>query len=120
MDGAPLAHLSITAPDSQNADRLPRALLGGRVAAWEWDLSTDHVFRCAGYGALFGLPSGPPCAFAERVHPDDRKRHQGALERTVEAGEPYDVELRFLKTDGTTIWVEDRRNCRSHPTGAAS
>jgi PAS domain S-box-containing protein len=116
MDEAPLAHWSGAAAGSQPFDRR-RAFRAGRVAAWSWDLSTGRVHRCESFRALFGLTSGPPGEFHERIHPDDRERHRRALDRTIRTGDPYDIELRFLAPDGTTLWVEDRAELQVGPDG---
>jgi diguanylate cyclase (GGDEF)-like protein/PAS domain S-box-containing protein len=41
------------------------------------------------------------------VHPDDRERVRAETERTDATGEPYAVEYRFVRRDGSIIWVRD-------------
>ena len=49
-----------------------------------------------------------PDFWPEHIHPDDRR---GVLEtdrRTDATGEPFSVEYRFRRADGTYVWVQDR------------
>ncbi len=98
-------------------ERLRLALRVGRTATWEWDLSTGHVLRSEAANELLGLSSGPATEFQERIHPDDRERHRTALKTAVENGSPYDAELRFLKADGSTIWIHDQAQLYTGPQG---
>jgi PAS domain-containing protein len=41
----------------------------------------------------------------EYVHPDDRKRVLGAIERAVQTGTVFEQEHRFLRADGTAGWT---------------
>jgi PAS domain S-box-containing protein len=41
------------------------------------------------------------------VHPDDQERVAREDERTVAAGEPYRMEYRYLRKDGSYVWVLD-------------
>jgi signal transduction histidine kinase/DNA-binding response OmpR family regulator len=45
--------------------------------------------------------------WTEYVHPDDRDRIQQEVRHTIETGEPFSCEYRFVKRDGTIIWVSD-------------
>jgi PAS domain S-box-containing protein len=116
-----VAHSSAFMPGAQNPtrveQRLLRALQAGGIAAWEWDLSTDHVVWSDNAGELLGLHSGHTSEFEERVHPQDQGRHQAAFKATVETGEPYDIEIRFKKSDGTVIWIQDKAELQTSLEG---
>ncbi len=43
----------------------------------------------------------------QRIHPDDRERVREEDDRTERTGEPFDVEYRMVRTDGSVIWVRD-------------
>ncbi len=45
--------------------------------------------------------------WAAEVHPDDRDYATRLLEETMESGEPYRVEYRYRRKDGSYFWVED-------------
>jgi two-component system, cell cycle sensor histidine kinase and response regulator CckA len=44
----------------------------------------------------------------EVLHPDDREATGAAWQRSVETGEPYEVQFRILKDDGTWRWFLTR------------
>src|SRR5688572_2537625 len=94
--------------------RLRRALEAGRIAVWEWDISTGHVAWSENALELLGLRSGHTSEFEARVHPQDQERHHVAFENTIGTGEPYDIEFRFVKPDGTVIWVHDKAEHQWH------
>jgi PAS domain S-box-containing protein len=45
--------------------------------------------------------------FRTILHPDDRERVLGEVERTHRMGEPFREEYRLLRADGTAVWVLD-------------
>ena len=56
----------------------------------------------------------PPQAFIEDpdlylgiIHPDDRERMREEDERTEKTGEPFRMEYRVLKPDGSIVWLRD-------------
>ncbi|HEX2555319.1 MAG TPA: PAS domain-containing protein, partial [Microvirga sp.] len=101
-------------------DLLQRALRGGRIAAWEWDLASGIVTWSSNARDLLGLDTGPTTEFDERIHADDRERHREALRETLENATPYAIELRFYKPDGSLIWIEDKAELRIGEDGRRS
>lgn len=67
--------------------------------------------------AMTGIPNPaaetepPPIAgmshWFDRIHPEDRDRIQAALQDERE-GKPFDEEYRFIKPDGTVLWLRSR------------
>ncbi len=45
--------------------------------------------------------------WAENIYPDDRARATRLLEETMQSGQPYRVEYRYRRKDGSYFWVED-------------
>jgi PAS domain S-box-containing protein len=43
----------------------------------------------------------------DRVHPHDRERVEEAAVRSIDLGEPFEVEYRYLARDGRVVWVVD-------------
>ncbi|HYG26118.1 MAG TPA: response regulator, partial [Caulobacteraceae bacterium] len=81
-------------------ERLSRALSTGRVSVYDWKVDEDRlsvqgplseVFGVSVDEAASGLPLG---SFMEGIHPDDRELAGARVSRTVEYGEPFDVEYR--------------------------
>ncbi|RZH68787.1 PAS domain S-box protein [Natrinema altunense] len=80
------------------------------VGAWELDVTeeppeprwTDEVNR------IHGLPPDAEIGLdraLEFYHPEDRPLIEAALERAIEDGEPYDLEVRLVTDDGEQRWV---------------
>ena len=42
------------------------------------------------------------------IHPEDQGRVLAAWEAAFQGNTPYDVEYRFLRADGNTVWLHDR------------
>ena len=100
------------APPRADADFLQRALRIGQVAAWEWDLNTGSMTWSDNADELLGLSSAPTAEFDKRMHPEDWHIHEAALRTSLERGLPYATELRFIKHDGTIVWLEGRAELR--------
>uniref|UniRef100_B8HVE3 histidine kinase n=1 Tax=Cyanothece sp. (strain PCC 7425 / ATCC 29141) TaxID=395961 RepID=B8HVE3_CYAP4 len=88
---------------------------------WELDIATrkitwsDELFRMFGFD-----PHNPEPAYAEHfnyIHPDDRQLLQQRLERAMSEGIPYEIELRWLKTDGSIGYMEARGEAKYNPQG---
>ena len=60
---------------------------------------------------LTGIPASEwmarPETWAELIHPDDRERVQEENRRTERTGERFEIEYRFLRRDGSIVWVRD-------------
>ncbi len=48
-----------------------------------------------------------PETWEELIHPDDRDRVLDENRRTERTGERFEIEYRFLRPDGTIVWVRD-------------
>jgi PAS domain S-box-containing protein len=87
------------------ADTQAIAHLGG----WEYDVATcrstwtDEVYRIYGVGHELDLNDTPRAI--SLYAPQHRPVIEAAFRRAVEAGEPYDLELEFIRPDGAAIWV---------------
>ena len=59
-----------------------------------------------------------PSYWIERLHPDDRERVQQARDDLLRDGETLDVEYRFFKPGGETVWLEERARLERDERGA--
>ena len=72
---------------------------------WTWDPQADRVMWSAGMYRAFGLPIGPrPPALAQ--HPelltaDSFARLNAAVQRALDFGEPYTLDLELCRPDGS-------------------
>ncbi|PSP59562.1 GGDEF domain-containing protein, partial [Halobacteriales archaeon QH_7_66_37] len=75
---------------------------------WEYDCLTDELYwtdevhRIHGVDAEFTPTVEDALSF---YHPEDRPRVRGAIDRAIEDGEPYDLELRIVTADDDLRWV---------------
>ncbi|WP_228038429.1 PAS domain-containing protein [Nodosilinea sp. LEGE 06152] len=91
------------------------------LGSWELDVLTqkltwsDELFRILGFD-----PSNPEPAYAEHFNyfpPEDRDRMQQYLDRAMQEGIPYEVEVRFLRPNGTLVYLEARGNVKRNAQG---
>ena len=84
----------------------------GQIGSWEWDLGTnvarwsDEMYRIFGFDPAEPLPD-----YTERDRlytPNSWARLTKQIEHTVQTGEPYLLELEYLKPGGGTGWIEAR------------
>jgi len=82
------------------------------VGAWEWYPETSEGFYTEQVYEIYGIDERPvkdPAAdILKFYHPGDRDTVREAFERAVEAGEPYDIEVRVIDADGIEKWVRTR------------
>ncbi|MGB6016459.1 MAG: PAS domain-containing protein, partial [Nodosilinea sp.] len=91
------------------------------LGSWEVDAATrqlswsDEVFRC------FGLdPSEHEPDYAEHfnlIHPEDRARLEQYVERAIQEGIPFQIELRILRVDGITGYLDARGEAKLDDQG---
>jgi PAS domain S-box-containing protein len=78
------------------------------VGGWEIDVATESVFWTEHLFELLGVEydTEPPLDEALDVyHEDDRPVIEQAVEDAIEAVEPFDVELRYWKTESDLRWL---------------
>jgi PAS domain S-box-containing protein len=100
----------------RSEERLRFSLEAGRMVAWDFDLTTGRARRSANAKALFGLEPEGSDDFYRIVHPDDLDRLKSAQARAV-AGEPYDLEFRWLSPGGEVMWAAIQGQLRRDPDG---
>jgi PAS domain S-box-containing protein len=47
-------------------------------------------------------------AWERHLHPEDRERAIEESKRVVAAGEPFRIEYRMIRSDGTVVWIRDQ------------
>ncbi|HVE79244.1 MAG TPA: PAS domain-containing protein [Gemmatimonadaceae bacterium] len=86
------------------------ALDAARMVAWEWNPAREQITTSKSLRDIYGVEAIESAAegFA-RVHPEDRQRHQAAVETAVREARAYYSEFRFIRPDnGETVWIEER------------
>ena len=82
------------------------------VGSFEWETETDVVRWSDELYRIYGLKprefEATYAAFLERIHPDDRSTVDAAVRRSVEQGQPFQMEERIVRPDGTIRMLETR------------
>ena len=88
---------------AKNAEKI------AHYGSWEMDLVTgkiiwsDQFYRICGYEPGEIEPGSKN--FMQIIHPDDRSAALEALDETIKTGEPYNLNQRICRTDGSSRWV---------------
>lgn len=93
---------------SANHARLNMALKAGALGTWTLDLPELALEPSAGCKQIFGRSPSEPFTYDDllaSIHPEDLPRMQSAVRRTLEHGEPYNIEYRILTPGGEQRWV---------------
>ncbi|OYV00743.1 MAG: hypothetical protein CFE45_07830, partial [Burkholderiales bacterium PBB5] len=95
----------------------------GCIGSWSWQVQgdvvtwSDELFRLMGCAPERGTPS-----FTEQAQlyqPESYARLQAVVERALVSGEPYGLELEFVRPDGQTGWVYASGECLRNAQGQA-
>lgn len=93
----------------ENEDRLKLAFNAAKMGYWDLDLLTNGIVWSESLEKMMGPKPGSFDGDLEKVaqmmHPDDRGLVFKALERSIHNNEPYDLEFRFIRPDGTLRWA---------------
>ncbi|HVL69793.1 MAG TPA: ATP-binding protein [Vicinamibacterales bacterium] len=96
----------------RSEERLRFALDAAAMGTWDWDIRANTFSRSENLERLHGVApgtfDGTLQTYQQRIHPDDRERVSASLRRAVTEGAPHEVEYRFMRDDGTTLWAEGK------------
>ena len=85
--------------------RLLDAQAVAHVGSWEWDIASNAVWWSEELYRVYGVDRRSFTvsyqSFLERLHPDDRADLMAVVTHAVETGEPYQMEHRIVRPDGT-------------------
>ena len=85
--------------------RLLDAQAVAHVGSWEWDIASNAIWWSEELYRIYGLDRRTFTvnyqAFLDRLHPDDRADLVAVVTHAVETGEPYQMEHRIVRPDGT-------------------
>jgi diguanylate cyclase (GGDEF)-like protein/PAS domain S-box-containing protein len=93
----------------ESEERLRLALDAAGMGTWDWNLETNQVIWSQSLERLMGMKPGSFDGRADTVkaliHPEDRPLVMAAIARSIEQGDDYDIEFRFVRPDGRIRWV---------------
>ncbi|WP_419660349.1 two component system sensor histidine kinase [Desulfosarcina variabilis str. Montpellier] len=103
----------------ESQERLDLALAGANEGIWDWNVNEGTVFFDSRYYTMAGYrPNEFPSVFEEwekRVHRDDVKRVKSVIDQYMAGDlELYKVEFRFLRKDGSYMWLQGRGKIVEH------
>ena len=96
----------------RSEEELREAQRLARVGSWWWDPATDTVTWSEGLYRIAGRdPKMPPPGFKEHSRfytPESFARLTAAVERAVQTGTPFELELEMVRADGSLRSVTSR------------
>uniref|UniRef100_A0ACD5H1A0 PAS domain S-box protein n=1 Tax=Desertifilum tharense IPPAS B-1220 TaxID=1781255 RepID=A0ACD5H1A0_9CYAN len=80
-----------------------------RIGNWQFDLFSQKISWSAEAFEIFGCDRNQPepnyAEFLAAMPLEDAEALQARVKRTIQTGEPYEIEHRYVKADGSTIYV---------------
>jgi PAS domain S-box-containing protein len=97
----------------ESEERLRLAVDAAAQQIWDWDFERDEIaWSGFDFEALLGYPPGTFArrqeSFLDLVHPEDRESVEQAVNRALAGGPEYDIEFRYVRTNGSICWVTSR------------
>lgn len=93
-------------------ERLELALSASGLGLWDWDLRTQHVWRCRRWHELLGHEAGLPGdveTWRSRIHPEDLDQVVRNLEAHLRGEIPaIEHEYRMRHEDGRYRWIASK------------
>jgi PAS domain S-box-containing protein len=103
--------------------RLEQACYAGKVALWDWDISSGSLEWSENVDQMLGYePGGFPReikAWEGIMHQEDLSAVSACLSAHLEKAMPYDVKYRVMKKDGTFLWWHDSGSAKRDEYGKA-
>jgi PAS domain S-box-containing protein len=87
------------------------AAQGSPMGLWYWSELEGRAYWDEKTRELFGLTPDEPITvetFYKGLHPEDRDRVLRVWRRQFEQGQPYEIEYRTLRPDGSIRWIHAR------------
>ena len=93
-------------------ERYEMAVAQSGLGIWDWQVQTGELFWSEEFKAMLRVDpyrfDGKFEDFKKRVHPDDAERVEKAIAAHFEKGEPYSLEFRMKRDDGTDVLIHSR------------
>jgi PAS domain S-box-containing protein len=96
----------------RDAHALSEAQSLAHIGSWSWDIGRDVVTWSDEMYRIHGLaPQSMPISydtFLSAVHPLDRARVDETVRRSFATGQPFDMDHRVVRPDGSERWLHGR------------
>ncbi|MEL0636415.1 EAL domain-containing protein [Marinomonas sp. TI.3.20] len=95
---------------NRNKRRLEHVLDVSEEGLWEWNIQTNQIFHNARWNLITGIKLDHETfeQYESRVFTEDWMQVVQALDLLLKKNQPFNIEYRIKKPDGTVIWVWDR------------
>ncbi|HKP39159.1 MAG TPA: PAS domain S-box protein [Pyrinomonadaceae bacterium] len=91
----------------RNEERLRLATQTGKVGVWDWDIEANRVSWTESLYQIHGVTNkefdGSVESFTALIHPDDRELVSKAIDQSLRADTPYQLEFRAIHPDGQIV-----------------
>nr|WP_319374782.1 PAS domain S-box protein [uncultured Methanobacterium sp.] len=104
----------------KSEEKLRLAIEGAGAGMWFWDLENDLIEWTNEYKHIFGVDPDPDTSFSNIlnvVHPDDQEKVKDAIQKTLQFGEDFKIEMRTIWQDGTVHWAYSLGKLSYDPQG---
>ena len=89
----------------ESEERLNQAQAIGQVGAWDWNPNTGNLIWSEETFSILGLSSQKDTPsfelFLDLIHEEDRQDIEQAVEAALRDGQPYDVDCRIVRRNGS-------------------
>ncbi len=96
----------------QSTERFRIAAENASNSIYEWEIATGKVEWFGNVDEQLGYQAGEFSrtrqAWLDRLHPNDRDRIQGAIQRHLQTREPFNEEYQIQRADGIYVYWSDR------------
>jgi len=93
----------------------------GQIGSWDWDAVSDVIWWSDEYYRIFGIDLGDPRPnYLEHLKvytPESAARLDEAVKRSMETGEPYEVDLELVRPNAGTRWIAARGEAKRDDRG---
>jgi PAS domain S-box-containing protein len=98
------------AASRENEERYRFQLEAANVGTWEWSIVTGEDRWSHNMESIHGMSPGSFQGtiqdMMQTVHPEDRDMVSAKIRRSIDSGEPYEVEYRTISQGGQVGWIE--------------
>ncbi|HSV30190.1 MAG TPA: ATP-binding protein, partial [Candidatus Omnitrophota bacterium] len=98
---------------AETVERFERMVEGSTSALWEFNPATHDFYLAPRFRDLLGWSdvANPFSYWESMIHPDDHDPVMDAFRAHMETHEPFQVEYRLRRADGSYLWVHVRGRC---------
>ncbi len=91
------------------------------IGSWDWDSAADTIWWSDEYYRIYGIdPDLPTPKYHEHLKvytPESRERLDQAVQRAMQTGEPYELDLELLEPRADTRWITARGEVKRNSGG---